>query len=178
MYSHKKDEEGLYLNWVKLHKNFQKKRYSVCQREVEAALLCFCLTDWFFVNRLKNNKINEFRKGKKRRNYKVEIRLETRSQRNNSNLGSKLESIRLAKVRSSQLLFKLRWEPLVGIAIRNEGRVRGLNVVYLLMLHYTEYITGERSRECSSRGEGRTLVQFKGSRVSSKCCVLVYKPCM
>ncbi len=72
----------------------------------------------------------------------------------------------------------VRWELLVGIDIQNEGQVRGLNVVYLLMLHYTEYITGERSRECSARREGRTLVQFKGSRVSSKCCVLVYKPCM
>jgi hypothetical protein len=72
----------------------------------------------------------------------------------------------------------LRWEPLVGIDIRNEGRVRGLNVVYFLISHYTWYITGERLRECSSRREGRTLVQFKGSRVSLRCFVLVYKPCM
>jgi hypothetical protein len=64
------------------------------------------------------------------------------------------------------------------MSIQNEGLVSGLNVVYLMMLHDTQYQTCEHLQECSLQREGRTLIQFKGSRVSLWCCVLVCKPCM
>ncbi len=64
------------------------------------------------------------------------------------------------------------------MCIQNEGWVCGLNVAYLLMLHETYYRTCEPLLEGSSRQEGHTLIKFKGSRVSLRCCVLVYKPCM
>ncbi len=67
---------------------------------------------------------------------------------------------------------------MLGVYIQNEGHVCGLNVVYLLMLHDTQYGTCERLRECSLRQEGRALIQFKGSRVSLKCCVPMCKLCM
>ncbi len=53
-----------------------------------------------------------------------------------------------------------------------------LNVVYLLILHDTKYRTCELTQKCSLWWEGCTLIQFKGSRVLSRCCVLVCKPCM
>ncbi len=45
-------------------------------------------------------------------------------------------------------------------------------------LNNTHYRTREHSLVCSWWCDWHTLIQFKGSRVSLRCCVLVCKPCM
>jgi hypothetical protein len=72
----------------------------------------------------------------------------------------------------------LRWEPMLSIYIPNEGHVSSLSVLYLLILHDTQYRTCESLQECSLQWEGHTLIYFEGARVSSRCCVLMCKPCM